>query len=329
MSGIGIGTEVMVEWQVNTVRVVYASGALFSIVGSLFIILSFSCVQRLRTMTTFLVFMLGFSCLGSALFDSLSWFLYEIMPLPLVDMTEPQKDIMCRVQAAGMQFFAICSFLWISCLALHAFNILCRKKNEEALRAYFKYYFLVCYVIPAVTVIACIISESFGETEDAVWCWVTKEHQDMRFAVYYIPLVVLWVFNVVIYILLSKEAQSSLSYGYIMKEGKKRLRLYILVFVVAKAPALINRLCNLFFSDRKMFALFLLQSLFDSLFGFFEALVYIALVKKRLPKLTFCKKKEVELEDPLITRETLVPYSSIAERMYYNKKKKPTTSING
>jgi len=323
--------QIMDGWQITTVRIVYASGALLSVIGSLFIILSFIFVKRLRTMTTFMVFMLGFSCLGSALFNCLSWILYkEIMPGgPLVELSTKGEEILCIVQAAGIQFFAVSSFLWISCLANHAFNILCRKKNEEALRAYIKYYVLVCYLIPAVTLVACIISASFGETEDSVWCWITHDHQEMRFAVYYIPLVVLWVFNVTIYILLSRESQSSLSYGYILKEGKKRLRLYILVFVVAKAPALINRLCNVFFSDKKMFTLFLLQAVFDSLFGFFEALVYIALVKKRLPKL-WCKKKEVELKDPLIQRETLVPYSSIAERMYYsNSKKKRPTSING
>jgi len=149
---------------------------------------------------------------------------------------------------------------------------------------------------------------------------------------YYIPLVILWVFNVVVYILLSREKHSSLSYGYLIKEGKRRLRLYILVFVIAKFPALINRLFNLFWSDRKLFVLFLCQAIFDSLFGFFEALVYIALVKKILPNC--CGTKKDVLEDPLIYRETTVPYSSIAERMYYssksNKQQQPTkVSING
>jgi len=280
-------------------------------------------------MTTFLVFMLGLSCLGVALFDCISWFLYkEIVPGgPLVELTMEGKELLCRVQAGGIQFFATSSFFWITCLAFHAFNILCRKKSEEGLRGYFKYYFIICYLLPAVTVTAGIISESFGETEDAVWCWITEEHLAMRFAVYYIPLVVLWIFNVAIYILLSRESHSSLSYGYIMKEGMKRLRLYILVFVIAKAPALINRLFNAFFSDRKLFALFLLQALFDSLFGFFEALVYVALVKKRLPKINlFCRKTQEELEDPLV-RESLVPYSSIAERMYYTNSKKKRPSI--
>jgi len=279
-------------------------------------------------MTTFLVFMLGLSCLGVALFDCLSWFLYkEIMPGgALVELTTNSEEILCRVQGGGIQFFAISSFLWISCLAFHAFNILCRKKNEEALRGYFKYYFLVCYLLPAVTVTACILSESFGQTESNVWCWITHEHPYMRFLVYYIPLFVMWIFNVTIYILLARESHSSLSYGFIIKEGKKRLRLYILVFVVAKFPAVVNRLCNLVWSDKTLFSLFLLQAVFDSLFGFFEALVYLALVKKRLPKLKiWCCSKRGNARDEISPRESVVPYSSIAERMYYAPKKRPLT----
>jgi hypothetical protein len=104
------------------------------------------------------------------------------------------------------------------------------------------------------------------------------------------------------------------------------------VFIIAKFPALINRLCNLFLSDKQLFALFVLQSLFDSLFGFVEALVYIALVKKRLPY--FCckpKEKNTTLIEPLIPRESTVPYSSIAERVYFTSRTKTPThkgSIN-
>jgi len=324
-----LGSSKMDDGEVNIVQLVYASGALLTAIGNLFIIFSFLFVKRLRTQTTFLVFMLGVSCLGAALFDNLSWFLYAEMTGGLVKMEVASQEVLCSIQAGGMQFFALSSFLWLSCLAFHAFNILCRKKNEQPLRSYFKYYFLICYFLPAATVLACVLTESFGETEDSVWCWITQEHQNMRFAVYYIPLVVLWVFNVGIYIMLSREAQSSLTYGYLLKEGKKRLRLYILVFVIAKAPALVNRLCNVFLKDRKMFVLFLLQAIFDSLFGFLEALVYLALVKKRLPSISCCKNKETELQDPVVQREALVPYSTIAQRVYYSQSKKTKpTSIN-
>jgi len=309
------------------VRIAYASGALLSVFGSLFIILSFIIVKRLRTMTTFLVFMMGISCLGVSLFGSLSWFLYkEIAPGGGLDLSSSAEAILCQIQAGGIQFFAISSFFWISCLAFHAFNILCRKKNDQTLRSYFKYYFLICYLVPAITVVGCILTNSFGETEDNVWCWITQDQQQMRFIVYYIPLISMWLFNLGIYALLSRESQSSLSYGYILKEGKKRLRLYILIFVIAKSPALINRLCNVM-TDRKVFALFLLQAIFDSLFGFFETVVFVALVRKRLPSFNCWKGREVELQDPLFQRDSGVPYSSIAERMYYSKKQ--SRPING
>jgi len=202
------------------------------------------------------------------------------------------------------------------------------KKGEEALRNYFKFFFVICYIFPAIGVLVCILRNALGQTEDYVWCWITSEHQNMRFAVYYIPLVIMWVFNAFIYILLSREKYSSLSYGFLIQEGKRRLRLYILVFVIAKTPALVNRLCNLFLSDRQLFVLFLLQAIFDSLFGFFESLVYITLVKKRLPNCCCHPKEEgIGLADPLIHRETVVPYSSIAERMYYSSSKKQR-SIN-
>jgi len=236
------------------------------------------------------------------------------------------------MSCASWRYSIFCTlhFLLDICLAFHAFNILCRKKSEETLRSFFKYYFIICYVIPLITVIICVISYSFGQTEDEVWCWIIRERQELRFAVYYVPLVILWIFNVSIYIMLSRERYSSLSYGYIIKEGKRKLRLYILVFVIMKFPALVNRLCNLFWSDQELFFLFLLQAIFDSLFGFFESLVYIVLVKKRLPN--FCKPKEdqIGLSDPLLQRESGVPYSSIAERMYYSSKGKTNNkgSIN-
>jgi len=318
----------LTDWESAIVRRVYACGAIFSVLGSFMIILSFIFVKKLRTMTTFLVFMLATSCLGVSLFDCLSWLIYKDI-IPNVEIFSADvSNILCIVQAGGIQFFALSSFLWISCLAFHAFNTLCRKKGEEALRNYFKFFFVICYIFPAIGVLVCILRNALGQTEDFVWCWITSDHQNMRFAVYYIPLVIMWVFNAFIYILLSREKYSSLSYGFLIQEGKRRLRLYILVFVIAKTPALVNRLCNLFLSDRQLFVLFLLQAIFDSLFGFFESLVYITLVKKRLPNCCCHPKEEgIGLADPLIHRETVVPYSSIAERMYYSSSKKQR-SIN-
>jgi hypothetical protein len=100
-----LGESYMTDWEVNVVRRVYASGALFSFVGSLLIILSFIFVKRLRTMTTFLVFMLATSCLGVAVFDSLSWLIYgQMVAGATFDISPEGAETLCRIQAGGTCF---------------------------------------------------------------------------------------------------------------------------------------------------------------------------------------------------------------------------------
>lgn len=109
--------------------------------------------------------------------------------------------------------------------------------------------------------------------------------------------------------------------------------MYILVFILCKLPALINRLCN-WVSDDTIFWMALFQATFDSLFGFFESLVY-GITKRRLEIikqqcLCCCCAKPVDaggvgLHDPLIQTEkhTAWPttYSSIHERVTFGSKR--------
>lgn len=314
--------------EVEIIRRVYASGAFLSLLGSCFIIVTFLLNRKLRTTTTFLVFLLAVASLGHALFVSLSWFLYDGM-LPFTkDISDGVKEILCVIQASGIQYFALSSFLWTSTLAFHAFNILCRKKHEETLHDYLKYYILICTGVPIVPLVICLLTESFGQTEDAVWCWIEAEEGELRFGVYYVPLVVLWMFNVIMYVLLSRERRSSLSYEYIIKAGKRRLRLYILVFILCKLPSLVNRLANAIHPEKNFFILFLIQAIFDSLFGFFEALVYLHLMRKRI---TFCCWGQTPrdpftpgADEPMLHRDLQSSfYSSIAERLYYKQNRSP------
>jgi len=254
-------------------------------------------------------------------------YLDEHQAIPLIVPNSP-ADIICKLQAAGIQYFALCSFLWTSCIAFHAHGSLCRKKTKETLRSYLKFYFFICFVIPMIPVAWCLYAGLFGPTESGVWCWISAHHDWFRFAFYYVPLILLWVFNLAVYILLSKT--DSLSYTYIIKEGRKRLRMYLLVLLLCKLPALINRTVNAALDDT-IFWLFLCQAVFDSLFGFFDSLVY-GVTKGRMDvfreKCCSCfwrsNKKIIGLHDPLIQREAYhavvsIPYSSITERMYTRK----------
>jgi hypothetical protein len=134
------------------------------------------------------------------------------------------------------------------------------------------------------------------------------------------------------YYFLSRELDSILAYEKIINKQRRRLRGYIGVFILCKLPALVNRILN--FAGIDMFPLFLIQALFDSLFGFFDSVVY-GFSRKKMEN---CKNricccfnstpKSLGVHDHLIQREGHGPttnyqtYSSINERVYYNAYRK-------
>lgn len=93
--------------EVEIVRRVYASGAFLSLLGSCFIIITFLLNRKLRTTTTFLVFLLAVASLGHALFVSLSWFLYDGMFPFTKDISDGVKEILCVIQASGISSYFV------------------------------------------------------------------------------------------------------------------------------------------------------------------------------------------------------------------------------
>jgi len=320
----------MTPEQTEIVQIVYASGAIFSFFGSLFIIFTFLLFKGFRTLSTFLIFLLGIADAGLALADLLTWFFIY----PEIVSSDVLK-IICQVQAGAIQYFALSSFFWTSCIAFHAYGSLCRKKKDEALRHYVKYYFFICFVIPATPLIIGYITKIFDTT--GAWCWISSTKNVERFSFYYVPLILLWLFNLTIYVLLSRK--DSLSYQYLLKEGRKRLRLYMLVLILCKLPALINRILNIFIHD-SFFVPLLIQAIFDSLFGFLDSLVYgitkarMDTVKRRCCCWRGDQESGLGVHDPLIQRDasyltSYAPYSSIAERMMSRKHESTITSNGG
>jgi len=303
--------------EIDIVQKIYGSGAVFSFIGSSFIVLSYLLFKEFRTLTTFLIFFLGIADLGLSISNLMTWlYVYDLIP-------DHYKTI-CLIQAYGMQYFAISAFLWTSCIACHAYLTLKLKKRKSALKSYFKYYIAICFFIPTIPLIVGYFNDIYGPTEEELWCWIKKEYMPLRFGFYYGPLVFFWIFNVIIYILLSRS--DTLSYEYLMKEGRKKLRLYLLVLILCKLPALTNRLANAFYSD-PIYALIVFQAIFDSLFGFFDSLVYgifkykVKMLKNKIFGKDQSKRFEhtntrVNETTPFIQASDPKPYSSIAERMY-------------
>ena len=164
--------------------------------------------------------------------------------------------------------------MWRACFSYHAYAALCQQRSREDLQSYIKYYFLLCVFLPLLIMAACIELDAFGPTEEKhLYCWITSDQVALRFAFYYIPLVCIWLFNIVIYILLSKQLKSLLTYEHLINKQRRKLRLYLLAFILFKLPALINRTLNAA-AHITVFELFLVQALCDGLLGLADAVIY-------------------------------------------------------
>jgi len=165
--------------------------------------------------------------------------------------------------------------------------------------------------------------EVFGQTTHKVWCWITIQHEYFRLGLLYGPLTLMWIFNLFIIVLLTRQAHNSLAYDFIVSPHRTRLRLYLLVFVCSKLPALANRIAEAITGQgHDIFALLLIQAIFDSLFGFCNSIVYGVTFRRIAIKAGFwCWEQAKDQLDPVHQREVYVP--SITDRMRF--KRRPTS----
>ena len=167
------------------------------------------------------------------------------------------SGILCYIQAGSIQFFSLSSFLWTSFIAHHCYSCFVGLLPKHILDWQTKLYIFLGFFIPGITVGIASGLGSFGQTEGRVWCWIKSSDNILRYALYYVPLLFVWLFNAVILILISRELDNSLSFHWKIVQQRKRLFLYLLVFVLLKLPALLNR--SLQWGGYVFFSLYILQ----------------------------------------------------------------------
>jgi len=244
--------------QLDTLRVVLTTSSALSFLGNLFIVVSFLAFKSLRSnVTALLVFLLSVSDLVSSLTGFLVWF--------------TDSTLICTIQAVFIQFWELSSILWSSCIAFHAYQAICRKKRGETLQTYIKFYCGVCYIVPGVlAVIPFLLDGAYGFA--GVWCWITVEYRFVRFALYYMILLFLWVFNVIAYLFILKDMKKYMS--FIIVSAHRRISMFILLFILCSMPGLVNRLLNIIYPNNPVFWLYVLQALVSPLQGLGNSFVY-------------------------------------------------------
>jgi len=251
------------ESQTRTLRAVTLTGAALSILGCLFIIVSYVLLIKLRTFPYRLVILLSVANLGS----SLAYFVGLAGVSKANDKT-CNSTFGCFVGAVMTQFFDLAGFFWIAVIAFNVDQVMIRGKGR-VVEGYIYFYHLFAWGLSGVFTLAVVFSLSIGDA--GLWCWISQNRQAVRFFCYYLPLIVVFVYTAVTYGMVSFSLRGGAAERTTVTN---RLRLYVLVFLFVRIWSVLHRAQNFVSKDDPLFALALLHAIFSPLQGFANALVY-------------------------------------------------------
>jgi len=281
--------------QIDIIQTIILATASLGLLGSLFIISTFLLFKEIRLFSTKLLFFL-----------SLSDFMASICWYPFGS----KDEILCVIQAMGLQFFLCSSLLWTMCISISLLLAFYSDKFETfELSRNFKYYYALCWGIPLISVIICL---SFGQyANEGPWCFVVPDSLFRLF--YYVPLTIVFLVNFGTFIAIRLKI-AHFKYS-IEARMNTMLSFYLVAFLVAQLPSVTNGFQKFAQPTHPIFALYIFQSTFQPLQGFLNCIVYgknegfvalyIRLFEKYICK---CRKGLDYEQDGVDTEGLLVEY---------------------
>jgi hypothetical protein len=188
--------------------------------------------------------------------------------------------IMCEVQAYSLQFFYLASFFWTACFAFHLYQLIWKKNRKP--QQWEPLYHVIAWGIPAAIDIYFFVRQYYFNTplmgpSRRPWCWIAGQNaSDLskeQLLFYFIPLSGIFLFNICVYLFLAVKVRQVLASMEL--KIRKRLLLYLLVFVLCSVWGFVSRLYNYYHrTTQPNWILVTLDAAFGPLQGFLNSLVY-------------------------------------------------------
>eukprot|EP00040_Diaphanoeca_grandis_P013347 m.67434 g.67434 ORF g.67434 m.67434 type:complete len:356 (-) comp23810_c0_seq1:28-1095(-) len=197
-------------------------------------------------------------------------------------------DAQCITQGFLMTWFDWASLLWTMVLTHAMMMALLYEKTAER---YETWYHVVCWMTGLILSLIPLSTNAYGPS--IVWCWVTKDHIDLRWGLWYGPafflVICLIIVNVYIfYVINQKTKQWQGTYTPEMEKHKKflkaevrPLKYYPAIALFCYAFPLANRIDDVIVGE-KPFTLLVLHSTFSTIKGFFNALLFFAMTDQKV-----------------------------------------------
>lgn len=265
--------------QIDSLQILIRISSVLSIIGSSSIIIHF--VQNPSKLRS--------SPFRNVFFLSVSDLLFSLMLFP--GRWPAVSETMCELQGFLVQYFVISSILWSGTIATNmAFSVILRKPSSYLLKLE-KIYHLTCWSIPLFLAFPWLFinwkSHPFYQ-DSQLWCWISEPYQEFRLYLFYIPLWIIYLFNLMTYLYVgrilwkSTKTMGKLDSADALTNSLQNSRLrygvrssfFLVGFFFTWIFGTANRITNLM--GYTIYPIYVLHSVFTPLNGFINSLVYFS-----------------------------------------------------
>ncbi|CCC12726.1 hypothetical protein SMACR_05685 [Sordaria macrospora] len=167
--------------------------SILSLLGGLFVIISFSVSEAFRQRA--INRMVFFATFGNMLTN--------VATLMTTSFTDATNSFGCQLQGFLIQVFMQGDAFWALAMAINVYLTFYHKFDGRALRKMEIPYFLFCYGVPFITGFTFIFVRQYGERpygNAILWCWLSKKWEVYRIATFYAPVWLCIIIATFIYI---------------------------------------------------------------------------------------------------------------------------------
>jgi hypothetical protein len=191
------------------------------------------------------------------------------------------------------------AILWPGCIAMDLMLVMYKGRSiSQVDQLHYRVYAPICIIIPIIVGLSgLLVRNSDGNRfygDSGPWCWISKPYLIFQLLLLYIPLWIVFLFNLIIYTSVGhliwnnskssglQPAKETNKYKYIYI---KNVSLYLLAFLATWAIPSVNRFYNYFHPDKPLFILHLLHALLLTSNGVLNCAVYfyVAWISRVMP----------------------------------------------
>ncbi|KAK0738059.1 hypothetical protein B0T18DRAFT_333868 [Schizothecium vesticola] len=189
----------LTQQDLDNVVTIERVGSVFSLLGCLFVLVTFSCSSAFRQRA--INRMVFFATFGNMLTN--------IATLMTRSYTSDVDSFGCQLQGFLIQVFMQSDAYWATAMAINVYLTFYHKFDARALRRMELTYWAVCYGIPFVPGFTFIFvsTQSQGRPygNAVLWCWLKPQWEIYRIATFYGPVWIAIVITMAIYIRAGRE----------------------------------------------------------------------------------------------------------------------------